>query len=180
MTEWFFCHVGIDWVLDAVLDRVTTGEVHLRQGRRFRAAGNGQPEDLGGNSLPFKYAMIIPPFLGVEAVRRSGLGNERGFIVVDDYFRHLRYPNIFAAGVSVAVAPPAPCAAGCSAPKTGYISEVMAKYAAHNIAASIEGKPPKPKPTPKSTLSACWTRAPRGSSCTPTGSMPLGSGNGSC
>ena len=147
MTEWFFRHVVIDWVLDAVLDRVTTGEVHLRQGRRFRAAGNGQPEDLGGKSLPFKYAMIIPPFLGVEAVRRSGLGNERGFIVVDDYFRHLRYPNVFAAGVSVAVAPPAPCAAGCSVPKTGYISEVMAKYAAHNIAASIEGKPLKLKPT---------------------------------
>ena len=48
--------------------------------------------------------MIIPPFLGVEAVRQSGLGNERGFIVVDDYFRHMRYQNIFAAGVSVAVA----------------------------------------------------------------------------
>lgn len=149
MTEWFFRHTGIDWVLDAVLDKVTSGEVHLSQGRRYRAVGDGQPEDMAGKSLPFQYAMIIPPFLGVEAVRRSGLGNERGFIVVDDYFRHLRYPNIFAAGVSVAVAPPAPCPAGCSVPKTGYISEVMAKYAALNIAASLENKPLVPKPTTK-------------------------------
>ncbi len=147
MTEWFFRHVGIDWVLDAVLEKVAPGEVHLRQGRRFRAAGNGEAEDLSGRSLPFKYAMIIPPFLGVEAIRRSNLGNERGFVVVDEYFRHLRYPNVFAAGVSVAVAPPAPCVAGCSVPKTGYISEVMAKYAARNIAASIAGKPLVPKPT---------------------------------
>jgi sulfide:quinone oxidoreductase len=146
MTEWFFRHVGIDWVLDAVLERVTPGEIHLQRGRRVRAAANGQPEDLSGRSLPFKYAMLIPPFLGVEAVRRSSLGNERGFLVVDEYFRHTRHPNIYGAGVSVAVAAPAPCEAGCSVPKTGYISEVMAKYAAYNIAAEIEGRPLKPKP----------------------------------
>lgn len=146
MTEWFFRHTGIDWVLDAVLEKVVPGEVHFRQGRRYRAAGNGEAEDLSGKALPFKYAMIVPPFLGVEAIRRSNLGNERGFIVVDEYFRHLRYPNVFAAGVSVAVASLAPCAAGCAVPKTGYISEVMAKYAARNIAASIAGKPLVPKP----------------------------------
>jgi sulfide:quinone oxidoreductase len=79
-------------------------------------------------------------------VRRSCLGNDKGFIVTDEYSRHLRSPNIFAAGVSVAVAPPAPCPAGCAVPKTGYIREVMAKYAAMNILASIEGKPLRSKP----------------------------------
>lgn len=148
MTEWFFRHTGIDWVLDAVLDKVTSGAVHFRQGNLFHAGGgDGLKEDLSGKSLPFKFAMIIPPFLGVEAVRRSGLGNERGFVVVDDYFRHLRHSNIFAAGVSVAVAPPEPCPAGCAVPKTGYISEVMARYAARNIAASITGRPLVAKPT---------------------------------
>jgi sulfide:quinone oxidoreductase len=148
MTEWFFRHTGIDWVLDTVLEKVTPGQVWLRQGRRHRAAStNGSVEDLSGQSLPFKYAMIIPPFLGVEAVRRSCLGNDKGFIVTDEYFRHVRHPNIFAAGVSVAVAPPAPCPAGCAVPKTGYISEVMAKHAAMNILATIEGKPLQSKPT---------------------------------
>jgi sulfide:quinone oxidoreductase len=147
MTEWFFRHSGIDWALDAVLEKVTPGQVHFRQGRlHHAAAGNGAVEDLAGRSLPFRFAMLIPPFLGVEAVRRAGLGNERGFLVVDDYFRHPRYPTIFAAGVSVAVASAATCAAGCSVPKTGYISEVMAKYAARNLVASILGKPLTSKP----------------------------------
>lgn len=148
MTEWFFRYAKIDWALDAVLDRVEPGRVVFKQGKLFRSDGqNGTPEDLRGQSLPFSYAMLIPPFLGVEAVRRSGLGNARGFIVVDDYFRHTQYPNIFAAGVAVAVAPPAPCNAGCSVPKTGYISEVMAKVAARNIVASLRGQPLTPKPT---------------------------------
>lgn len=146
MTEWFFRHVGIDWAVNAVMDRVTPGEIHFRTGQLTRATGNEPVTNLAGKSLPFKYAMIIPPFLGAEVVRVSGLGNERGFIVTDDYFRHLRYPHIYAAGVAVAVAPPAPCEAGCSVPKTGYISEVMAHTAAKNIAASIEGKPLTKKP----------------------------------
>jgi sulfide:quinone oxidoreductase len=148
MTEWFFRHTRIDWVVNAVMERVEPNRLWLKRGELHRhAEKSGAVEDLSGKALPFHYAMIIPPFLGVEAVRNSGLGNARGFIVVDDYFRHTQYPNIFAAGVAVAVAPPVVCEAGCSVPKTGYISEVMAKYAARNIAASLEGKPLTPKPT---------------------------------
>ncbi|MFO0850683.1 MAG: FAD-dependent oxidoreductase [Gemmataceae bacterium] len=146
MTEWFFRHVKIDWVINAVLDKVTPGEVHFRAGQFHSATDKTRAEDLAGRSLPFKYAMLIPPFLGAKVVRKSGLGNGRGFVVTDDYFRHPDHPTVFAAGVAVAVAPPAPCQAGCSVPKTGYISEVMAHTAAKNIAASIEGKPLTPKP----------------------------------
>ncbi len=147
MTEWFFRHTKIDWVLNAVIERVEPGKLWLKRGQLHRHnQRNGPTLDLSGQSLRFNYAMIIPAFAGVEAVRASGLGNARGFIVVDDYFRHTQFPNVFAAGVAVAVAPPAPCEAGCSVPKTGYISEVMAKYAAINIAASITGKPLTPKP----------------------------------
>ncbi len=146
MTEWFFRHTNIDWALNAVIDEVTPGEVHFRGGQLHRADKPDAPTDLAGRSLPFRYAMLIPPFLGVEAVREAGLGNARGFVEVNEYFRHPRYPTVFAAGVAVAVAPPAPCEAGCAVPKTGYISEVMAHTAAKNIAASIEGRPLTPKP----------------------------------
>lgn len=146
MTEWFFRHLKIDWAINSVLDKVTPGEVHFRAGQLHRAADDTKVDDLAGKSLPFKYGMLIPPFLGVEVVRTSGLANERGFIVTDDYFRHPTHPTVFAAGVAVAVAPPAPCEAGCSVPKTGYISEVMAHTAAKNIAALIDGKPLTPKP----------------------------------
>lgn len=146
MTEWFFRHVKIDWAINSVLDRVTPGEVHFKAGQLHHAADAGKVDDLAGQSLPFRYAMLIPPFLGVDVVRASGLGNERGFVVTDDFFRHPKYPNVYAAGVAVAVTPPAPCEAGCSVPKTGYISEVMAHTAAMNIAADIEGEPLIPKP----------------------------------
>lgn len=146
MTEWFFRHLKIDWAINAVLEEVTPGEVRFKAGQLHHAADGKPVEDLAGRSLPFRYAMVIPPFLGVEVVRTSGLGNERGFVVTDDYFRHPKYPTVYAAGVAEAVAPPAPCEAGCSVPKTGYISEVMAHTAARNIAADIEGKPLTPKP----------------------------------
>ena len=146
MTEWFFRHTKINWALNAVIEKVTPGEVHFRQGQLHSAGDEKKVDDLTGKSLPFKYGMLIPPFLGVDAVRASGLGNERGFVVVDEFFKHAKYPNVFAAGVAVAVAPPAPCEAGCSVPKTGYISEVMAHTAAKNIAASIEGRPLTAKP----------------------------------
>jgi sulfide:quinone oxidoreductase len=146
MTEWFFRHTGIDWALDAVIEKVTPGQVHFRQGKLHHAKKDEPPSDLAGTSLPFKYAMIIPPFLGVEAVRSSGLGNDRGFIEVNDHYQHAKYPNVFAAGVCVAVAPAAPCEAGCAVPKTGYVSEVMAHVAAKNIAAAIEGRPFTAKP----------------------------------
>jgi len=147
MTEWFFRHTRIDWALNAVIERVEPGKLMLKRGQlHLHNKRNGPATDLSGQSLRFNYAMIIPAFTGVEAVRNSGLGNARGFIVVDDYFRHTQFTNVYAAGVAVAVAPPEPCEAGCAVPKTGYISEVMARYAAMNIAASIQGKPLTPKP----------------------------------
>lgn len=81
MTEWFFRHTGIDWAVDTVIDHVSPGEAHFRAGRLTRADGTEAAAELAGRSLPFKYAMIIPPFLGAEVVRASGLGNERGFVV---------------------------------------------------------------------------------------------------
>lgn len=85
--------------------------------------------------------MLIPRFLGVDAVRDTeGLANEAGFIVVDDGYRHHRYPEVYAAGVSVHVPPPEPTPVPCGVPKTGYPSEVMAKTAVHNIAVELTGR----------------------------------------
>ncbi|HEU5089215.1 MAG TPA: NAD(P)/FAD-dependent oxidoreductase, partial [Roseiflexaceae bacterium] len=48
-------------------------------------------------------------------------------------------PEVYAAGVAVDVPPVGETAVPCGVPKTGYPSEVMAKTAAHNIAADIKG-----------------------------------------
>ena len=97
--------------------------------------------------LPFAYSMIVPPFTGVDAVRNTGgLGNPMGFIPVDDEFRHPDHPEVFAAGVDIAIAPPAPTPVPAGVPKTGQMSEAMAKIAAQNIAADINGEAAKRMP----------------------------------
>lgn len=91
-----------------------------------------------GTEIPFQYSMIIPPFKGIDAVMRSpGLGNERGFLPVSKQYRHEKFENVFAAGVNVAMSPPEKTPIPTGVPKTGYMSEHMAKTAAVNIVADI-------------------------------------------
>lgn len=46
----------------------------------------------GEKELPFKYAMIIPAFKGVDAVSQvEGLCNPRGFVIIDLYQRSPKY-----------------------------------------------------------------------------------------
>lgn len=93
-----------------------------------------------GEEIPSKFTMLIPRFLGIDAVRNTpGLANEAGFIEVDDGYRHLKHPEVYAAGVAVHVPPPAPTPVPCGVLKTGYPSEQMAKTAAANIAADVAG-----------------------------------------
>ncbi|HDH05612.1 MAG TPA: sulfide:quinone reductase [Nitrospirae bacterium] len=92
-----------------------------------------------GTKLPFKLAMFAPPMAGVKAVFH--LGNPKGFIPVDGNYRHKDYKNIFSVGVAMAIAPQEQTPVPTGVPKTGYMTEEMAKYAAVNIAAEIQGKP---------------------------------------
>lgn len=89
--------------------------------------------------LPFKLAMIAPPFKGVPAV--APLGNPRGFIPVDKNYRHTKYKNIFTIGVAMAIAPPEPTPVPTGVPKTGYMTITMAKTAAVTITAEIRNEP---------------------------------------
>ena len=92
LTEMFFAKLGIEWRVNQVVDHVEAKQIVLADGER----------------LPFEFSMLIPPFRGVDAVTRSpGLGNAAGFIEVEDTYRHKVDPHVFAAGVAVAVAPPA-------------------------------------------------------------------------
>ena len=125
MAETFFNMYHIRWRTDNVIKEVQPGGVLLEN----------------GELLPSKFTMIIPRFLGVDAIRNTpGLGNANGFIEVNDGYQHVRYPEIYAAGVAVFVPPVGGSKVACGVPKTGYPSEVMAKTAASNIAADIRGE----------------------------------------
>jgi sulfide:quinone oxidoreductase len=120
----FFDRLGIEGLPNTVITEARDGELELESGR----------------TLPFAYAMIVPPFTGVDAVRDAdGLANPTGFVPVDDEFRHPQQRDVYAAGVAIAIAPPQPTAVPAGVPKTGQMSETMAKVAAHNIAADIQG-----------------------------------------
>ncbi len=59
----------------------------------------------GTGGTPAAYEMR-PPFRGVAAVAAvDGLCNPGGFVVVDEHQRSPRYPNIYSAGVCIAIPP---------------------------------------------------------------------------
>jgi sulfide:quinone oxidoreductase len=122
MAEKFFDKLGMEGIANSAIKGVRDGEIELE----------------GGRVLPFAYSMIVPPFTGVDLVRETdGLGNARGFIPVDDEFKHPEHEEVYAAGVDVAIAPVGETLVPAGVPKTGYMSEAMAKVAAENIAADF-------------------------------------------
>ncbi len=139
--EPFLGHFGLGGVGDSermVERRFADLGVEGLPNTSIAAVRDGEMELAGGRVLPFAYAMIVPPFAGVDVVSATpGLANEAGFIPVDDQFRHPEHEEVFAAGVDVAIAPPQPTMVPAGVPKTGYMSEQMAKVAAQNIAADL-------------------------------------------
>jgi NADH dehydrogenase FAD-containing subunit len=126
MLDMFFKRQRITGVFDAAMDEIVPGEVRLSDGRR----------------LPFRYAMIVPPFLGADVVNASGLGNPKGFIEVKDTYQTLAHPNVYAVGIATAVNAPWATANAVGVPKTGFPAETMARVAATNIATQIRGGRP--------------------------------------
>jgi len=93
-----------------------------------------------GTSLESAFSLIIPPLAGVKAVAESpGLSNPKGFVPVDERYRHNEFPNIYAVGVAVAFPPVDETPVPVNFPKTAHMTEQMAAIAAHNIAADIKG-----------------------------------------
>ena len=122
----FFKRQRIEGVFDVAMEEVLPGEVRLA----------------GGRTLPFKYAMVVPPFLGADVVKTSGLGNPKGFINVKDTYQTIEYPNVYSVGIATAVNAPWTSANAVGVPKTGFPAETMARVAAANIASQIKGEQP--------------------------------------
>ncbi len=131
MLKGFFKLLGIEAIANVSTSAVTADSITLSNRRE----------------LPKKYAIVIPPFTGVQAILDSdGIGDPRGFVPVNDGYQHQTFANIYAAGVAVQVKPPQPTEVPTGVPKTGWMAEAMAKVAAHNIAAAITGGEPRELP----------------------------------
>ena len=131
----------IKWITNAKTTRVEAGKMFVTE---YDDLGNEKKQ----HELPFKYGMMLPAFKGVDAVIGiEGLTNPRGFILIDPRQRNPRYPNIYAVGVCVAIAPVEATPVPTGAPKTGYMIESMVTATAKNIRAAMDGDEPSVRPT---------------------------------
>jgi len=97
----------------------------------------------GGETVPFSFGMVVPPFLGQDFLKASdGLADEKGFVRVRDTYQSEKYDDVYAVGVAAAVDVPWQTPTPVGIPKTGFPTEVMAHTAAVNIAAQIKGELP--------------------------------------
>jgi sulfide:quinone oxidoreductase len=130
-----FRNNDVKWITNARVTRVEPGKMFVTE-----VDANGQT--VKEHELPFKLSMMLPAFKGVDAVAAvEGLCNPRGFVIVDDHQRSRKFPNIFAAGVCIAIPPVEVTPVPTGAPKTGYMIETMVTAIVKNMVADISGQP---------------------------------------
>lgn len=116
---------SIDSVINAQISEARPDRVVLADGKEF----------------PSDFSLVIPAFRGSAFVRAvSGLANPKGFVTVSPQLASTKFGNIYAAGVAVAIAPPGTTPVPVAVPKTGHMTELMARTAARNIAAEFNGR----------------------------------------
>lgn len=125
MLEAFMKMYNIKWITNASVEKIEKDKIHLKD----------------GTVLPYAMAMIMPPFVGIDAMKQStSLVDEKGFVVCNEGYQHVTFKNVYAVGLAVEVNAPFKCVVPFGVPKTGFPTEVSAKIAAANIIAEVRGK----------------------------------------
>ncbi|MGC8711439.1 MAG: NAD(P)/FAD-dependent oxidoreductase [Leptodesmis sp.] len=122
----------VDVIDNVAISQIEPDTIHLADGR----------------SLPFKYAMILPPFRGPRFLREApGLTDAKGFVPVLPTYRHPEFDSVYSVGVITQLKPIEATPIPIGVPKVGQMTEEMVMAAAHNIALDlgvISGQPIKP------------------------------------
>lgn len=123
----FLAKEGIETRLSVAVDHVDDGALVLAD----------------GESLPFRFGMVVPPFRGQEFLATAdGLADDAGFIRVRPTYQSEKYDDVYAVGVAAAVDVPWQTPIPVGIPKTGFPTEVMAHIAADNICSQVRGEAP--------------------------------------
>jgi len=126
----------IKWITSARVARVEDGTMHVEE-----VAEDGSARKT--HALPFSYAMMLPAFRGVEAVRGvEGLVNPKGFVLANHTQQNPNFENVFSVGVCIAIPPMGDYPVPVGVPKTGFMIESMVRATARNIRALIDGEAP--------------------------------------
>ncbi|MGZ8160867.1 MAG: NAD(P)/FAD-dependent oxidoreductase [Methylobacter sp.] len=135
---------SIKWITNARTDKIEPGMMYVTE-------VDDEGKEKKKHELPFKHAMMLPAFTGIDALRNTGvegLVNPRGFVLVDEHQRNKTFKNIYSVGVCIAIPPMEATPLPVGVPKTGYMIESMVTATAHNIADELAGKEP--------TATATW------------------------
>ena len=117
----------IDAITAVAMESVEPGAVRLADGR----------------AIPFRYAMVVPPFSGQDVLHTAdGLADDNGFVRVRPTYQSEKYDDVYAVGVAAAVDVPWQTAIPVGVPKTGFPTEQQAHVAARNIATQVRGGTP--------------------------------------
>jgi sulfide:quinone oxidoreductase len=126
----------ITWICNAKTTKIEDGKMFVDE---LNEDGSVKKQ----HELPFKHAMMLPAFKGVDAVASvEGLCNPRGFVIVDKHQKSPKYPNISSVGVCIAIPPVETTPVPTGAPKTGYMIESMVTAVVHNIADDLKNVEP--------------------------------------
>ncbi|MGE5624040.1 MAG: NAD(P)/FAD-dependent oxidoreductase [Bacillota bacterium] len=124
----------IKWITNAKVLNVAEKEVTVAE---HDDRGNPVRE----HKLSTAFTMFLPAFKGVDPVAAvKEMCNPRGFVLADKHQRNPKYPNVYSAGVCVAIPPVEQTPIATGTPKTGYMIESMVSAIVHNIADDIKGK----------------------------------------
>lgn len=112
--------------------------VAYRTGVSIQSVGSHHVVLGSGEKLPASVSIIMPAFTGAVDIWKSPeLTDPNGFIPVNNRYQHVKYPDIYAAGVACTFADPVPPLTGSRAPHTGYLAVRMGQTAAQNVAATL-------------------------------------------
>ena len=145
-SEPFLGHFGIgglphgERLLDAFLRKAG---IESRTGVPIDHVDDGALVLGDGTTTPFRFGVVIPPFLGQDVVAQvEELTDEKGFVKVRPTYQSEKYDDLYAVGAAVAVDAPWRTPVAVGVPRTGFPTEEMASVAAANIAAQVRGEVP--------------------------------------
>ncbi|PFG43743.1 sulfide-quinone oxidoreductase [Isoptericola jiangsuensis] len=96
-----------------------------------------------GREVPYKFAMIVPPFRGQDFLAETpGLVDAGNYVPVRPTYQSERWDDVYAVGIAAAVPVPWTTQVATGIPKTGFPSEQQAHIAAKNIVSQVRGEEP--------------------------------------
>ncbi len=141
-------HLGIGGMANSaelVTDLLENKDIEVRPNTAITQIHPETIELASGEQIPFKYAMLLPPFRGPSFLREAPeLTNPKGFVPVTNTYQHPKYESVYSAGVIVEINPPEKTPLPVGVPKTGQMTEAMGMAAAHNIAIKLGASKAQP------------------------------------